>query len=336
MSPLTVIAEIAQGHEGKPAQAAALLVAGAAAGADAVKFQLVYADELAAPDYAHFKLFQSLEMPDTAWADLANLASAKGTQLHLDIFGTRSLALAERVGASAVKIHSTDMANVALIRAVAHSAIGEVLLSCGGCQRGEIEQAIESLRAKRLTLLHGFQGYPTPVEANQIARLAALAALGAGARARIGFADHAPADDPLRFLLPAAAIGAGATVLEKHLTLALVMKLEDHEAALNPDEFAQFVIQMRACAAAIGVVASSAADFGMTHAETEYRQKVRKHVVAARDLAAGAVLRPEDLGLKRTSSTDACDDLALAYGKRLKSAVRRDQAITRAMLEGTP
>jgi sialic acid synthase SpsE len=111
------------------------------------------------------------------------------------------------------------------------------------------------------------------------------------------------------------------------------MKLEDHEAALNPDEFAQFVIQMRACAAAIGAISSAAADFGMTRAEAEYRQKVRKHVVAARDLAAGSKLAPSDLSLKRTSSTDACDDLALVYGRRLKSAVRRDQAISRAMLE---
>ena len=333
MNRLTVIAEIAQGHEGKPAQAAALLAAGAAAGADAVKFQLVYADELAAPDYAHFKLFQSLEMPDAVWAELAALAGAKGTQLHLDIFGPRSLALAERVGAAAVKIHSTDMANVAFIRQVAQSAVGEVLLSCGGCRREEIGAAIDILRARRLTLLHGFQGYPTPVEANQIARLSALAALGAGAQVRLGFADHAPADDPLRFLLPAAAIGAGATVLEKHLTLAKVMKLEDHEAALNPDEFEQFVVQMRACSAAIGAGTSQAADFGMSRAEAEYRQKVRKHVVAVRDLAAGVELRPEDLGLKRTSATDACDDLTAAYGKRLKSAVRRDQAITRAMLK---
>src|SRR5436190_19370592 len=112
MRRLTIIAEIAQGFEGKPAQAAAMLAAGAAAGADAVKFQMVYADELAAPGYTHFKLFQGLEMPDAAWVDLAQLAREKGTQLHLDVFGPRSLALAERVGAGAVKIHSTDMANI--------------------------------------------------------------------------------------------------------------------------------------------------------------------------------------------------------------------------------
>ena len=335
MRKLTIIAEIAQGFEGKPAQAAALLVAGAAAGADAVKFQLVYADELAAPDYAHFKLFQGLEMPDAVWADLARLAREKGTQLHLDVFGPRSLALAERVEAGAVKIHSTDMANVGFIRGVAQSAVGEVLLSCGGCHRDEIFQAIEILHAKQLVLLHGFQGYPTPVTANQIARLVTLADLHAAATVRIGFADHAPEDDPLRFLLPVAAIGAGATVLEKHLTLARILKLEDHESAMNPDEFGQFVAQARACFSAMGAAVGGTADFGMSREEADYRRKVRKHVVALRDLAAGSVLTPADLGLKRTSSTEACDDLALVYGRRLNVAARRDQAISRTMLEGS-
>jgi N,N'-diacetyllegionaminate synthase len=33
-----------------------------ATGADAVKYQLVYADELATPDYKYYELFRSLEM----------------------------------------------------------------------------------------------------------------------------------------------------------------------------------------------------------------------------------------------------------------------------------
>jgi hypothetical protein len=42
-----IIAELAQGFEGRPEQARLLLRAAAAAGADAAKYQLVYADELA-------------------------------------------------------------------------------------------------------------------------------------------------------------------------------------------------------------------------------------------------------------------------------------------------
>jgi N,N'-diacetyllegionaminate synthase len=338
MDQLTIIAEIAQGYEGKPAQAAMLLAAAAAAGADAVKFQLVYAEELAAPDYVHFPLFRTLEMPDAVWEDLAKLARDKNIELCLDVFGKRSLALAQALRARCVKIHATDMANTGLLQEVAGCRVEEVLLSCGGCYRQEIDTAVGILRAKRLVLLHGYQGYPTPTAANQIARLEQLRRryagdIETGHRITLGFADHAPADDPLRFVLPAAAIGAGATVIEKHLTLARIMQLEDHESALDPDEFAVFTAQMRACHAALGSGGSAAEDFGMTDSEREYRRKARKHVVALRDLPAGAELKPQDLGLKRTSSTGVCDDLASVCGKRLKSAVQRDQAIGPHMLE---
>ena len=47
---IEIIAEIAQGFEGKPEQSRLLIKAASAAGANAVKFQLVYADELATPD----------------------------------------------------------------------------------------------------------------------------------------------------------------------------------------------------------------------------------------------------------------------------------------------
>lgn len=49
-----IIAEIAQGYEGKPEQARLLAKAGVASGADAVKFQCVYADDISVPDYKHY------------------------------------------------------------------------------------------------------------------------------------------------------------------------------------------------------------------------------------------------------------------------------------------
>ena len=48
---IEIVAEIAQGYEGDP-KLTNLLTSGAiATGADAVKYQLVYADELATPDW---------------------------------------------------------------------------------------------------------------------------------------------------------------------------------------------------------------------------------------------------------------------------------------------
>ncbi|MDP2399073.1 MAG: N-acetylneuraminate synthase family protein [Burkholderiales bacterium] len=334
---LLIIAEAAQGYEGDPGLARALVRAAAGANADALKLQLVYADELCTPDYKHYELFRSLEMPDATWHELANYARSMNIGLMLDVFGSRSLALAEAVCAAAVKVHSTDMSNLGLLQEIAVSRAPLVLLSTGGCLRDEIAEALGVLGEKDVVLLHGYQGYPTPIEGNQIERLSDLRGIADLAprtgQVRLGFADHAPSDDPLRHTLAASALGLGACVLEKHITLALRMKMEDHESALNPDEFAGFVDGMRRCFTALSLDGNaSAPDFGMHESEHTYRANTRKHVVALKFLSAGTAITPDMVGLKRTSSEHFLSDLREVYGKHLAQDVPAASAITREML----
>jgi len=313
-----IIAELAQGFEGRPEQARLLLKAAAAAGADAVKYQLVYAEELATPDYKYFQLFRSLEMSDSVWEGLAAYASELGIALHLDVFGRRSLALAERIGAAAIKLHGTDLANTGLLADVATSSAPRVLLGAGGAHAAELLEALEILRAKNVVVLLGFQGYPTPDDTNQIDRLRLLGARLARTHPNVtvGFADHASPETSLRYALAATAVGAGARVLEKHLTLGRGMKLEDHESALNPDEFAEFVRVVRGCTDAVGS-AADADDFGMSDAEKGYRTMIRRHVVAGRRLARGSIIGPGDVVLKRTSAEHPITTMSLVYRKTL-------------------
>jgi N,N'-diacetyllegionaminate synthase len=322
MMQIEVVAELAQGFEGRPEQARLLMKAAASAGAHAAKYQLVYADELATPDYKHYGLFRSLEMSDDVWAGLATYAQEIGTRLYVDIFGARSLALAERIGVTVVKLHGTDIANVGFLRQVAQSSVPKVLLGAGGAHAEELAQAVEILSAKEVVVLLGFQAYPTPNETNQIARVRLLADRYArlGARVSIGFADHAPPDGPLRYALAATAIGAGARLIEKHLTLGKNMKLEDHESALNPDEFGEFCGVMQSCAAAWGVSADTA-DFNMSNAEAGYRKTIRRHVITSRDLPAGTRLAPADLVLKRSSADPVITNIESVYGKTLIRAL---------------
>ncbi|MDP3086750.1 MAG: N-acetylneuraminate synthase family protein [Methylotenera sp.] len=325
--PVEIIAELAQGFEGSPVQARLLMKAAAAAGADAAKYQLVYADELATPDYKYYELFRSLEMANDVWQDLAIYAQELGIGLQTDIFGIRSLQLADKIGVSAVKLHGTDIANIGLLNAVAKSTVKKVLLGAGGAYSAELLQAIDILSDKQVVVLLGFQGYPTPNETNQIDRIRLLAErLGkTHPNVSIGFADHAPPESPLRYALAAVAVGAGAKVLEKHLTLGQVMKMEDHESALNPDEFLVFTQTIRDCAQALGA-GSNAEDFNMSEAEQGYRKMIRRHVVANQDISNGSRISPSDLVLKRTSSESFVSDLSSVYQKML----------TRDVLKNTP
>lgn len=332
---IKIIAELAQGFEGKLEQAQLLVLAAVRAGADAVKLQLVYAGELCTPDYKDFKLFESLEMSDQQWKALAASAKQMGIELHFDVFGLRSLALAETLGAQAVKIHGTDMGNLGLLKAVARSGVPQVLLGAGGGFMPEIEQAVALLAEKNVVVLLGFQGYPTPNDANQIDRVRALAKIFSNrSHVTIGFADHAPPNSPLSLGLAATALGAGAKIFEKHLTLGHIMKLEDHEAALNPDQFNEFVVALRACADALGNSESSP-DFGMSESELDYRQWTRKHVVACQPIKAGTLITPDSVVLKRTPSKDILTDLDSVYGRRILRDISVNEAISPADIQET-
>lgn len=326
--PLEIVAEIAQGFEGKPAQARLLLAAAAKSGADAAKFQIVYADELATRDYKYYELFTKLEMADSDWMDLAAFAEQSRVRLYCDVYGSRSLRLAGRMGVQTIKLHSTDIRNTALVNAIASSQIPRLMVGAGGADVEEVDAIVAQFRGKRIVLMHGFQGYPTPLEETHIARLSVLRSrYGTHENLELGYADHVPDDDVLKLSLSLVAVGAGATVIEKHLTLAGVLKLEDHEAAINPDQFTQFVRLMRQGCEALGP-APTGLSWSLGPSEQAYRLMTRKHVVAGRDLKAGERLEAEMLGLKRTSYAQPIHDVTQVVGRNLIREIKQDDPIT--------
>jgi N,N'-diacetyllegionaminate synthase len=107
----------------------------------------------------------------------------------------------------------------------------------------------------------------------------------------IGYQDHSDAETGAAFWLPAAALGMGVDILEKHLTHDRSYKGIDHEAALNPDEFARFVAMVREIEAARGIATPKpfSAD------EQKYRKYSKKSIVAGHPLPKGSIIQESDL-----------------------------------------
>lgn len=324
---IKIIAEIAQGFEGKYEQSKLLIKAGANAGADAVKFQMVYADELATEDYQHYPLFKNLEFTDKQWKDLKDYADELGTEFIVDIFGETSLETAQKIGIKTIKVHGTDISNLGLLNSIAEKKISDVILGVGGANWEEIKTAIKILKGKKLILLCGFQGYPTKTEDNHISRMQLIyqKVLKIHQNFTVGFADH-PDDKKYNNTISITAVGAGAKVIEKHLTLGKIMQLEDFESAINPDEFMHFVNQIRMANKALGKTFDSS-NFKMSKAEEKYRKNIRKHVVANKNLVEGTILSAQDLALKRTNNKNALKELELVINKIILKSVQKNSPI---------
>tara|TARA_B100001059_G_scaffold151001_1_gene150852 strand:- start:884 stop:1879 length:996 start_codon:yes stop_codon:yes gene_type:complete len=331
---MKIIAELAQGFEGDLTKAKLLVNAAASSGADIAKLQLVYADELATPEYLHYKLFKGLEMPDSSWKELLDYSNELSIELNFDIFGTRSLNLCQDLGIKGIKLHGTDTTNIGLLNEVSQSNIKNVYLGVGGSNLKEIELAISILKNKNIILLLGFQSYPTPNNDNQISRVSYLNdyLLKKYNNIEIGFADHPDPNSSLGFALAATAVGSGATIIEKHLTLGKIMKMEDHESALNPDEFEGFTKTIRNCFLALGHTVSSD-DFGMSNSEKSYRKMIRRHVTSSKYLKKGTVLNSKNLVLKRTAAENVIYDISLVYGKKLTEDLEINKALNQNIIK---
>lgn len=327
---LELVAEAAQGYEGDPTLARLLARGAVRAGADAVKFQLVYADDVSTPDYKHYPLYQQLEMPFEAWQRVAEEVKKAGARFYLDVGGERGLREARELGADGVKIHSTNFFNTALVRG-ALAAFPRVYVSFGGIAVEELAAFLDEHKVRPggpVTLLYGFQADPTPLGSNHLRKLGALKARFPGHA--FGFMDHTDGDLEDAACLAAMALPYGITCIEKHLGLDRALQIEDYVSALPPAQFQAWAARMRRLEAALGTD-----DLALTPLEQEYRKKVLKVPVALRPLSKGHVLTPTDVKLRRVAAPAAegvvyrVEDVV---GRRLAHDAAANQQLTRGMV----
>jgi len=327
---IEIIAEIAQGYEGNEKLINLLTRGAIASNADAVKFQLVYADELATPDYEYYELFKDLEMDKSIWIDVCNQIHNAGKKVYFDVFGLLSLDVAKEIGADGVKLSTTEFYNNALFdRAIAQ--FDTLYLSVGGIPVEDIDQKLSALsveQVKKICLMYGFQSEPTPLDQNNLNKLSIFK--NRYPNFRVGFMDHSDGALDDAYHLPLVAMGTGIHVIEKHITLDRELEIEDYISGVTPSEFIRFVSLVRRFESVLGVNS-----LVLTKQEQTYRNKATKSVVAICDLKAGDTLTLDSVALKRCSkpiTKDSILEIEQALGKALNTDINIDSPIEKGDL----
>ena len=340
-----VIAEIGVNHDGDAERAARLIHAAAAAGADAVKFQLFRAKRLLSgaaqlADYQRgraadaAKLLDSLSLPLAAMAELREVARRAGVRFIVTPFSAEDVRDLAELGVDAVKIASPDAVNQPLLEAAAD--LGRPLLvSTGTCELGELEHAaacvggadsigrgvtgkpsvntIENATSGG-ALLQCVSAYPT---ADRDAALGGIAVLRERYGVAVGYSDHTAAQDT-----GALAVAAGACLLEKHLTHDRSAAGPDHAASLEPAALTRYVAAARRAAAMLGPHVKVCQPV-----ESDVRTVSRQSVCVTRDLPAGHVLDLAELAIKRPGTGLPAASLAAVAGRTLRRAVVADRPL---------
>jgi N,N'-diacetyllegionaminate synthase len=243
---ILIIAEAGMNHDGSLGNAVRLAEVAARAGADAVKFQLhdpraeTTRDAPSPPYFTHetrWEYFERTAFTDEEWRTLKQRCDDAGIEFLCSAFSLEAVERLERIGVARHKVPSGEVTNLALIRGVA--ATGKpVMLSSGMSSWAELDAAVEAASAApELVVFQCTSEYPCPPER---VGLNVLGELRERYGRPVGLSDHSEGPSAC---LAAAALGAAA--IEKHFTLSKEMYGPDAALALEPDELAELVRELR-------------------------------------------------------------------------------------------
>lgn len=249
-SRINIIAEIGTSHEGSLTKARALVDAAADSGADTIKFQWVYADEILHPKTGFVKLptgniplyerFKQLECPVSFYKEMIDYVHSKGCKFCCSPFGLRSLRELLELSPDYVKVASPELNHFPMLKALAEyrARVGAekvpVILSSGVSKLEDIKNAIDIVGNDNVSLLHCITSYPAPENEYN---LNVIKTLSEQFEIECGVSDHSL--DPV--LVPCLSVAVGGTVIEKHITLSRETMGLDDPVALEPEQFALMV-----------------------------------------------------------------------------------------------
>ncbi|MCS3677350.1 sialic acid synthase SpsE [Salinibacter ruber] len=311
-----IIAEMACSHEGDPDRGRTIIDGASEAGADSIQFQIWKLDAMVVPHHEDYDILSDIELTYDQWRALAEHVRSREHVMDIIacVYEKRSVDFGEDLGVEAYKIHSSDLSNPYLIKCVAETG-KRIDLSVGGSTLDEIQtsiQWIEDTSDSDIWLMYGYQDFPTRVGDVHMDYMMKLRNLF---ERPIGYQDHSAGASSEAFWLPAAAVGAGVDVLEKHITHNRSFEGLDHEAALNPDEFSEFVRMVRQVETAKGTSVPRA----FSEDEKQYRRDVKKSLVASQNLEEGDVLTEEDLDIRRANDLGLPPDrLETLVGQKIR------------------
>ncbi|QWL71890.1 pseudaminic acid synthase [Aeromonas hydrophila] len=325
-----VIAELSANHNGNLDRALAIMTAAKEAGASAVKLQTYRPDTITLnSDRPEFQihgglwdghnLYDLYEWAHTPW-EWHQALFAKGRELGLTVFSSpfdfSAVDLLESLDCPAYKIASFELVDLPLIRYAAQTG-KPLIMSTGMANEAEIAAAVEMALKHgngQLALLHCVSGYPAPAAEYNL-RIIPMLRQRFGVE--VGLSDHT-----LGSATAIAATALGATLIEKHFTLARADGGPDCAFSMEPAELTELVASVNTAHAALGV-----ADYQLTASEQGNRA-FRRSLYLVKEMAAGEVLTAAHIKSVRPALGLPPADYDRLIGKRVNRSLSANQPLS--------
>jgi N-acetylneuraminate synthase len=289
--PPFVIAEMSGNHNQSLDRALAIVEAAAEAGAHAIKLQTYTADTMTLDlDEGAFRiedpkslwagktlhaLYQQAHTPWDWHAPILRRAAELGLACFSTPFDETAVDFLEELKVPAYKVASFENTDLPLIRKIA--ATGKpMIVSTGMASLAELDESVRAAReagCRDLVLLKCTSTYPASPENTNLRTIPHLRELFG---CEVGLSDHT-----MGVGAGVAAVALGATVIEKHFTLARADGGVDSAFSLEPHELQSLVVETERAWRALGEVR-----YGPTAAEKP-SLLYRRSLYVVEDVKAG-------------------------------------------------
>jgi len=320
-----IIAEMSGNHNGSKARAIEIIRRAAETGVDCLKFQTYTADTITLasnkPDFV-IKDKKSLwngrqlhglyDEAHTPWEwheELFKVANDLGVITFSSPFDETAVEFLDNLGVPMFKVASFEITHLPLIRAIGRTG-KPVIISTGMASVEEIKTAIETAReggTDDIIILKCTSQYPADASD---ANLATIRDMAQRFGVQVGLSDHT-----MGIGVGIAAIGYGATVIEKHFTIDRSEGGVDSEFSMEPHEMKALKEETSRAWHARGKV-----HYDGTANEQKSKQ-FRQSIYPSMDIEEGEVFSPDNLRICRPGLSLPPSDWDLIIGRKARRRI---------------
>ncbi len=269
-----IVAEIGINHNGDLQLAKKLIDVASVAGCDAVKFQKRTVDKVYTKEYldsprkspwgeTQREQKEGLEFGKKEYDEIDKYCLEKHIDWYASAWDIDSQKFLQQYNCKYNKIASAMLTNDELIEEVAKEG-KYTFIATGMSTFEEINHAVERFEKYSCPyeLMHCNSTYPMPLEDANLKLIKVLADIY---KCKVGYSGHEEGT-----LVSTCAVAAGATSIERHITLDKTMYGSDQKASIEPYELCQLVKNIRSTETIMG-----SGKKVLTAAEEEVKKKLR-------------------------------------------------------------
>ena len=259
---------------------------------------------------------QFLELSDEAHFEVYKYAKSLGLDFVETLCAKGCLSMLRLFTPDRLKVASRDLTNLPLLEALAETHI-PIILSTGMAGKKELDEALAVITKyhDNIAILHCVSQYPTEPDNLNLLTISYLQKHYG--QYTIGFSDHT-----IGIAAPIVAVGMGAKIIEKHITIDRGMKGTDQKGSLGPDGVRRMVRDIRLAEHWMGTE-----DLYIDRSVAASKVKLERSIASNKDLEVGHIITEDDIHMLSPGDGFKWAERTQLIGKTLKTAVPKNEII---------